>query len=72
MKIIVNIILLVFLGTSVGQAQTLDDYFKIAAQNNPGLQSKYKEFEAALKELRKKDGFGKPLCAVLGSLSDHG
>ncbi|WOK07266.1 TolC family protein [Imperialibacter roseus] len=51
MKIIVNIILLVFLGTSVGQAQTLDDYFKIAAQNNPGLQSKYKEFEAALQKV---------------------
>ncbi|MEB2786305.1 TolC family protein [Algoriphagus persicinus] len=51
MKIIVNIILLVFLGTSVVQAQTLNDYFKIAAQNNPGLQSKYKEFEAALQKV---------------------
>ncbi|MEQ8554092.1 MAG: TolC family protein [Cyclobacteriaceae bacterium] len=51
MKIIINIILLVFLGTSVGQAQTLNDYFKIAAQNNPGLQSKYKEFEAALQKV---------------------
>jgi outer membrane protein TolC len=51
MKFIINIILLVFLGTSVSQAQTLNDYFKIAAQNNPGLQSKYKEFEAALQKV---------------------
>lgn len=31
-------------------AQTLDDYFKIAAENNPGLQAMYKEYEAALQK----------------------
>jgi outer membrane protein TolC len=51
MKIIVNIVILVFLGTSVSQAQVLDDYFKIAAENNPGLQAKYREFEAALQRV---------------------
>lgn len=32
-------------------AQTLDNYFKIAAENNPGLQAKYKAFEAALQKV---------------------
>ncbi|SMG23282.1 Outer membrane protein TolC [Marivirga sericea] len=51
MKIVINIIVLVFLGTSLSQAQTLDDYFKKAAENNPGLQAKYREFEAALQRV---------------------
>ncbi|MEP2774044.1 MAG: TolC family protein [Fulvivirga sp.] len=51
MKVLANLIILVFLGTSVSQAQTLDDYFKIAAENNPGLQAKYREFEAALQRV---------------------
>lgn len=32
-------------------AQTLDDYFKIAVENNPGLQAVYKEYEAALQKV---------------------
>ena len=40
MKYIINIILLVLLGVTTVQAQTLDEYFEIAAENNPGLQSK--------------------------------
>ncbi|MEQ8424816.1 MAG: TolC family protein, partial [Cyclobacteriaceae bacterium] len=31
--------------------QTLDEYFKIAAGNNPGLLSQYREFEAALQKV---------------------
>lgn len=31
-------------------AQTLDDYFKIAAENNPGLQAMFKDYEAALQK----------------------
>lgn len=31
--------------------QNLDDYLKIAAENNPGLKASYKEFEAALKKV---------------------
>ncbi|UCS92270.1 TolC family protein [Echinicola marina] len=53
MKIIVNIVILVFLGTSVSQAQVLDDYFKIAAESNPGLQAKYREFEAAIQKVEQ-------------------
>lgn len=51
MKSVVNIIILVLLGNTVGYAQTLDDYFKIAAEHNPGLQVKYKDFEAALQRV---------------------
>lgn len=32
----------------LANAQNLNDYFRIAAENNPGLQAKYKSFEAAL------------------------
>ncbi len=53
MKVLANLIILVFLGTSVSQAQTLDDYFKIAAENNPGLQAKYREFEAAIQKVEQ-------------------
>ena len=53
MKYIINMILLVFLGVATMQAQTLDEYFKEAAENNPGLQSKYKEFEAALQKVHQ-------------------
>jgi cobalt-zinc-cadmium efflux system outer membrane protein len=51
MKIIINIIILMILGVTAGQAQTLDGYFSVAAENNPGLQAKYKEFEAALQKV---------------------
>ena len=47
-----NIIALLLLFSCLGlQAQTLEDYFKIASDNNPGLLSQYKEFEAALEKV---------------------
>lgn len=47
-----NIIITLILFSGFGlQAQTLEDYFKIAAANNPGLLSQYKEFEAALQKV---------------------
>ena len=33
------------------QAQTLEEYFRVAAENNPGLQAKYKDFEAAMERV---------------------
>jgi outer membrane protein TolC len=51
MKFIINIIFLVILGITTGQAQTIDEYFQSAAENNPGLHAKYKEFEAALQKV---------------------
>ncbi|MBT33956.1 MAG: transporter [Thalassobius sp.] len=53
MKVFINIIIIIFLGGGIGFAQTLDDYFKIAAENNPGLQAKYKEFEAAIQKVEQ-------------------
>ncbi|NLO50808.1 MAG: TolC family protein [Bacteroidales bacterium] len=47
-----NLFLFIFLIPSYeGNAQSLQDYFKIASQNNPGLQAEYKEFEAALQKV---------------------
>ncbi len=44
-----------------GFAQSLDDYFKIAAENNPGLQAIYKEYEAALQEVPQVNALPDPL-----------
>lgn len=41
----------IFVGFALSiSAQTLDDYFKIAAENNPGLLAKYKIFEASMQK----------------------
>jgi outer membrane protein TolC len=53
MKVFVNIIILILLGSVLGYAQTLDDYFKIAAESNPGLQAKYSAFEAAMQRVEQ-------------------
>lgn len=47
----IAIIITTLLFNSLSFAQTLDDYFKIAAENNPGLQAVYKEYEAALQKV---------------------
>jgi len=44
----------------VAQSQTLNDYFHTAAKNNPGLQSKYKEFEAALQKVPQMNSLPDP------------
>lgn len=43
------ILVLVMYATNL-HSQTLQDYLSIASQNNPGIQSAYKEFEAALQK----------------------
>ena len=48
MKQFTAILMAMLLYSTLGYAQTLDDYFKIAAENNPGLQSVYNEYEAAI------------------------
>ncbi len=45
------IIILSILTAGLLSAQTLDDYLKIAAENNPGIRSKQTEFQAALQKL---------------------
>ncbi len=51
MKPYLVILMAMLLCSSLGFAQTLDDYFKIAAENNPGLQAVYNEYEAALQKV---------------------
>ncbi|MFA5433154.1 MAG: TolC family protein [Candidatus Paceibacterota bacterium] len=47
----IAILIATLLFSSLSFAQTLDDYFKIAAENNPGLHAIYKEYEAALQKV---------------------
>jgi outer membrane protein TolC len=60
MKVVVNIIILIVLGSSLGYAQTLADYFKIAADSNPGLQAKYTAFEAAMQRVDQVNTLSDP------------
>jgi outer membrane protein TolC len=43
-----------------GFAQPLDDYYKIAAESNPGLQAMYKEYEAALQKVPQVNTLSDP------------
>ena len=47
----VLMILLLGLGTPGSRAQTLETYFKIAAENNPGLKAMYLEYEIAMEKI---------------------
>lgn len=47
----IAILIATLLFSSLSFAQILDDYFKIAAENNPGLQAMHKEYEAALQKV---------------------
>ena len=60
MKYIINIILLLIIGVATVEAQNLDEYFKEAAENNPALQSTYKEFEAALQKVHQVNSLPDP------------
>ncbi|MFY0628671.1 MAG: TolC family protein [Reichenbachiella sp.] len=42
------------------QAQTLESYFEEAAKNNPGLQAKYKGFEAAIEKVHQANALPDP------------
>lgn len=53
------IVLLMLFGIGV-HAQTPDNYFKIAAANNPGLQAKYKDFEIALQKVAQVNSLPDP------------
>lgn len=37
--------------TSLSFGQTIEEYFRIAAENNPGLQAKYTDYQAALQKV---------------------
>jgi len=51
MRKYIAILIAMLFYSSLSFAQTLEDYYKIAAENNPGLQAMYKEYEAALQRV---------------------
>lgn len=56
-----NIIMCLLLLLSIGlKAQILEDYFKIASENNPGLQAKFTDFEAALQKVYQVNSLPDP------------
>jgi outer membrane protein TolC len=57
---IATLLIILISGISAVQAQTLESYLEMAAENNPGLQSKYKEFEAALQRIPQVNALPDP------------
>ncbi len=49
---------------SSAKAQTLEDYQKMAAEQNPGLQADYKAFEAAMERVAQVKGLPDPTLTV--------
>jgi outer membrane protein, heavy metal efflux system len=62
--LIVYLTSIIYLLTSTTQAQTLADYQKQASENNPGLQAKYKEFEAAMERVAQAKGVPDPTLSI--------
>ena len=60
MKKIIIFIFTAFCFSTLTNAQSLDDYFKLAAENNPGLQAKYKSFEAAMQKVTQVSSLPDP------------
>ena len=57
--------LIFFLCSSgLATAQTLDDYFKLAAENNPGLQAEYRDFEASMQKVPQVSSLSDPTLTV--------
>ncbi|MFN2379151.1 MAG: TolC family protein [Bacteroidales bacterium] len=60
MKHILYILIMIIPGSALSVAQSLEDYFAVAAENNPGLQAKYLEYEAALQNIPRVTGLPDP------------
>jgi outer membrane protein TolC len=60
MRIFCNILIILILGSLTSHSQSLNDYLKIAAENNPGLQAKYKDFEAAMQKIPQANSLPDP------------
>lgn len=62
MRYIIFIIIMSLSGSTLGQ--NLQAYFEIIAENNPGLQSKYKEFESAMQKSAQVTSFPEPTLSL--------
>lgn len=54
-------LMLMATGTAAVLAQTLQEYFEIAAENNPGLQAKYLEYEIAMEKIPQVSSLQDPV-----------
>lgn len=61
-KYLIIIIITLFCST-LSSAQTLDDYFKAAAENNPGLKAMYSEYEAAMQKVPQVNSLADPVLS---------
>ena len=55
--------IIVMLLSNLGMGQTLEDYYSIAAENNPGVQAKYIAFEAAMKRTSQVNSLPDPILS---------
>lgn len=62
MRYIIFIIIMSLSGSTLGQ--NLQAYFEIIAENNPGLQSKYKEFESAMQKSAQVTSLPEPTLSL--------
>lgn len=53
------LIIVLLIGVTL-QAQNLEDYYKIAAERNPGLKSQYAQFEAAMQKVSQLNSLPDP------------
>ena len=59
-----QILILLAVGLSlVSKSQTIEEYYTLAAQNNPGLQAKYKSFEASLQKAAQVSSLPDPILS---------
>lgn len=63
-KHLIIICLLTLCGFLETKAQSLEDYFKIAAKHNPGLRAQYKMFEAAIERIPQASALEDPSLSV--------
>jgi outer membrane protein TolC len=60
MRIFFSILIILLLGSLNSYSQSLNDYLRIAAENNPALQAKYKDFEAAMQKIPQVNALPDP------------
>ena len=60
MRQLIILIVALFGISSISNAQTLEDYFKLAAESNPGIEAKYKGFEAAMQRVTQVSSLPDP------------
>jgi len=70
MRKYIVITIAILMSALAAQTQTLEEYFRIAAENNPGLQAKYKEFEASMQKVAQVNSLPDPTFSF-GYVLDH-